>query len=214
MDTKENRLVRRYKNQWFYFPSHNNRTHRPIFSSNGLPGDKPAALARASTYQRGSYIICSGVGGIADTPTRNEQTTPWNNENQEDEFIWHTKNLEGTEAIPVIGQAIQNGTAVVVSNGSFQDTYTTAALILEDLNTAKRIINKVISPGASNDMSAYKAELTGIFSAIWLVNNLSQKLAVTSRYITLGCGGLSALHFKKLLRPTQSSNCPNLTLIY
>jgi len=210
---KEHRLIRRYKNQWFYFPSHNNRTHRPIFSSNGLPGDKPAALERVSIYQRGSYIICSGVGRIADTPTRNEQTTLWNNENQEDEFIWYTKNLEGTEAIPIIGQAIQNGTAVVVSNGSFQDTYAIAALILEDLNTGERKINKEISPGASNDVSAYRAELTGIFSAIRLVNNLCQKLAITSGYITLGCDGLSALQKTLETNPVIQLSEPNFDLL-
>jgi hypothetical protein len=53
-------------------------------------------------------------------------------------------------------------TTIVVSNGSFQDTYSTVAVIIEGPGKVNRLINTVIAPGGSDEMSSYRAELAGI----------------------------------------------------
>lgn len=73
------------------------------------------------------------------------------------------------------------------------DSYAMAAIILEDTSSNSRMISKVIAPGGPPDMSAYRAEFTGIFCAIWTINQICMTHDISVGNICLGCDGLSAL---------------------
>ncbi len=67
---------------------------------------------------------------------------------------WCVNNVDLSDDGNTIAEAIRNRVAIAVSDGSFKDTYGTAAWVLEGDNTAGRIIGRVISPGTGSDQSA------------------------------------------------------------
>jgi hypothetical protein len=91
-------------------------------------------------------------------------------------------------------QGLLRGTAIAVSDGSFQDSYATAAVIIVGHSSSNCLINTVIAPGGAKDMSAYRAELTGIYSTIQLINSLCNYHGIKEGEITFGCDGESALN--------------------
>jgi hypothetical protein len=72
---------------------------------------------------------------------------------------------------------VQQGTALVVSDGSYHSSFATMVLIITDVTGGPRLMNKVIAPGGPSDMSA-----------------LCTFFKITSGGIELGCDGLSALY--------------------
>ena len=89
------------------------------------------------------------------------------------------------------------GTAIAVTDGSFKNTLGTAAFTLQpDLDMrsdthAYVMVNQ--TPGAPQDMDAYRAELGGIFGIIDLANQLCQEHHILSGAITVGCDCASIL---------------------
>jgi hypothetical protein len=63
-----------------------------------------------------------------------------------------------------LATAIQEGDAIAISDGSFQDQYGTAAWFMEGACSLGRIVGAVMVPGTGKDQSAYRSELTGIYS--------------------------------------------------
>jgi hypothetical protein len=61
-----------------------------------------------------------------------------------------------------MAKAIQNGTAIAVSDGSYKDGRGAAAFILETSNqfqTAGRIVGVNSTPGETEDQSSYRSKL-------------------------------------------------------
>ncbi len=70
-------------------------------------------------------------------------------------------------------------------------------------------MGQVIAPGDSQDYSAYRSKLAGIFSIMVAVDKLCSFYGITAGEITLGCDGLSALNrafsFVSILHPNEPS---------
>jgi hypothetical protein len=93
----------------------------------------------------------------------------------------------------IITQAIQQGNAIAISDGSFQDQFGTASWVLEGTCAIGRIVGDVIVPGAARDHSAYRSELAGIYSILVCAKHLCDFFNITPGSIELGCDGQSAL---------------------
>jgi hypothetical protein len=62
-------------------------------------------------------------------------------------------------------------------------------------------------------MSAYRAELTWIFSTVWLVNQFCTHFHITNGQIDFCCDGLSALHSAFNLEIPIQPDTPSYDLI-
>jgi hypothetical protein len=75
---------------------------------------------------------------------------------------------------------IQNGTAVLVTDGSFKDGLGTAAFALcADLIDQDGVDAVNMTPGSPIDIDPYRAELAGIYGCIRLISLVTKKYNVT-----------------------------------
>ena len=111
---------------------------------------------------------------------------------------WSGLQIQAPSDLSYLLQGIRAGTAIAVTDGSFKDSLGTAAFTLQpaDLDTdsdAQAYVMVNQTPGAPQDMDAYRAELGGIFGIVDLANQLCQENLITTGYITVGCDCASAL---------------------
>ena len=92
-----------------------------------------------------------------------------------------------------IASAIKEGAAIAVSDGSYKETFGTAAWVIEGSDDQGRISGRVITPGGSESQSPYRSELKGIYATMIVVHNICSYYQITSGTIEFACDGLSAL---------------------
>jgi hypothetical protein len=107
---------------------------------------------------------------------------------------WCVDNLHYTDEGQLIAEAIKNGDAIAVSDGSFKDGFGTAAYVIETDYCRGRMTGKVITPGGLTDQSPYRSELSGILSILVLIKHLCEVHNISDGSIEVGCDGLSALN--------------------
>ncbi len=93
----------------------------------------------------------------------------------------------------ILAHAISQGEAITISDGSFQDTYGTAAWVIEGCDSKGRMKGAVIVSGTAQDQSAYRSELAGIYSILIMVKKICEFFDIQQGAIELGCDGQSAL---------------------
>ncbi len=76
----------------------------------------------------------------------------------------------------ILAQAISQGEAITISDGSFQDTYGTAAWVIKGCDSTGRMKGAVIFPGTTKDQAAYRSELAGIYSILIMVKKYVNSL--------------------------------------
>jgi hypothetical protein len=146
---------------WMAFALKQDRPINPIFSKNGIRLDKPSKLARATVFARGVSYICTRNGYISPKPTFNSTGLIPFLHDPAAEHHWCIEFLQLSDvSATALVQSLKNCTVIVVSDGSYHDSYATAATIIEDLSSGHRAVDKIIAPGDSKVMSAYRAELT------------------------------------------------------
>lgn len=74
-----------------------------------------------------------------------------------------------TVKINEIVQDILNGTAVGVSDGSFNQEFGTAYWILENTSGTQRIMGNIFILGFKIDQSAYRSEIGGIYGLLMVI---------------------------------------------
>ena len=90
-----------------------------------------------------------------------------------------------------------NGDLRAVGDGSHKDGLDTDAVGLEA--TPNDCVETVLrTPGSSDDMQSHRAELSGLFAVITVVEILEQVCHVTNGCITVGCDNKAALHIMDL----------------
>ncbi len=104
-------------------------------------------------------------------------------------FNYNTLSNDGL----TFAQAIQHGDAITISDGSFQDQFSTAVWIVEGLCSIGRIVGDVTVYGAVKDQSTYQSELTGINSHLVCAKQLCKFFHITYGSIELRCDGQLAL---------------------
>jgi hypothetical protein len=82
---------------------------------------------------------------------------------------WALRDIQLTDDGRTIAQAIRDGTAIAVSDGSFKDFFGTASRGGGDSSPSHRIRGNNIFPGDTEDQGSYRSELSGSSYGITLV---------------------------------------------
>jgi hypothetical protein len=107
---------------------------------------------------------------------------------------WAVDRFDSTDNGMQVAQAIRDGVAIAVSDGSFKDGFGTSALVIEASDSTDNIIAVNIVPGNPDAQNLYRSELAGIFGQLTLVNVICKVHNITHGSITIcGCDGMSAL---------------------
>jgi hypothetical protein len=93
-----------------------------------------------------------------------------------------------------VAQAIRDGTAIAISDGSFKEDFGTSALVIEASDSTNNIITVNAVPGNLANQGSYRSELASIFGQITLVNALCNVHGITQGSIECGCDGAGALN--------------------
>ena len=110
------------------------------------------------------------------------------------ECRWAVQRFDSSDNGLRIAQALQNGTAIAVSDGSFKDGFGTSAIIIEGSDPGDNIIAVNVVPGHSDTQSSYRSKLAGIFGQVLMINTICRLHGITQGSIVSGCNGEEALH--------------------
>jgi hypothetical protein len=191
------------------------RNRLPTYTATGKPCPVPSEIMKATVYRKGDRLICSGSGSIMSNPKVRYDTF--------DEFVrskpdleWCTRNLKIASDCSELVDGIKagfKGTIMAISDGSFKDTYGTAAWTIGVTDGDQYISGQVICPGDGTDHSSYRSELTGIYVILAITNQLCEYYDIQEGAIEIGCDGLSALQTSFDYGPHLSYDIPNYDLI-
>jgi hypothetical protein len=117
---------------------------------------------------------------------------------------WAVRRFDSTDNGLHVARAIQAGTAIALSDGSFKDQLGTSALIIEAEDSTHNIIAVNVVPGNPADQGSYRSELAGLYGQIVLVNVICSLHQITTGSIECGCDGKVALD--KLSDPDEEAD--------
>jgi hypothetical protein len=109
---------------------------------------------------------------------------------------WAIQELSVKDNGKAISKAIQRGTAIAVSDGSYKDDRGTAAFILErsdQFDLSGRIIGVNAIPGEAVYQSSYRSELGGVSGIIEIVGILCELHSIPAGVIEVGLDGEQAM---------------------
>ena len=92
-----------------------------------------------------------------------------------------------------LAEAIHNGVAITICDGSFKDEFGMAAYVLEGETSTNRIVVVLVTPGTDDDQSSYCSKLSGLFGVVVMVHFVCEQFAITDSAIEVGCNCESAL---------------------
>ncbi len=191
------------------------RNRLPIFEATATACDPPAHPRRATTYRKGSRIVCTGSEAFLSTPSpptasfssylRNLPALQWCVE-----FLDIAN--EGLDLLAPLCTGV-SASVMAVSDGSFKDTFGTAAWTLGTESQPGLITGRVVCPGGPSDHSSYRSELTGIYAILTITLHLCKYYNISDGQIELGCDGLSALETAFDKGPFLQSDFPDYDLV-
>jgi hypothetical protein len=98
-----------------------------------------------------------------------------------------------TDVGRTITQAIGDGTAIAVSDGSFKDCFGTASWVVEGSSPSHRMRGDNIVPGDTEDQGSYRSELSGLHGIILVIHALCEFYKIDQGTIEVGCDSITAL---------------------
>jgi hypothetical protein len=107
---------------------------------------------------------------------------------------WTVAVLDHSNQGRLVAQAIIQGSAWAISDGSFKDEMGTSATVLYGIDKSKHIISVNDIPGNREEQSAYRSELAGIEGALAIIESLCQVHGIQAGSITIGLDWEPALH--------------------
>jgi len=145
----------------------------------------------ATVSEQGEKMMLTGTGIILSGPTA--PSLDWVARLQASSLgtMWHLT-LQHRGSMTNLQQAIGSGTALAVSDGSFQNNCGACAWIIEGANAVDRIEGTMQVPGQPGDHSSFRSEAAGIYGALLTLWHFSQDYPLTGT-ITLACDGRSVL---------------------
>jgi len=99
------------------------------------------------------------------------------------------------------------------SDGSFKETCGTAAWIIGTEDYGDMISGRAICPGGPTDQSAYRSELSGLYSILAVIHQLCLFYEVKEGQVEIGCDGSAALRIAFGRDPILSSDIPDFDLV-
>lgn len=146
------------------------------FCSSDIPRD--AVPVDVRKVAKGIMLSTSPAIERGDDP----QKKLWWDQSQ---FYWKWKGEENLEKLERIMESNQ---AIIVSDGSFKQAHATAAFVIGERDIVMPLIQgQVIVPGATHQLSPYRAKVFGILSVIAWVENFTYTHEIKQSRIRCGC---------------------------
>jgi len=115
--------------------------------------------------------------------------------------LWAVQHAQSNDHGLTVAQAIAQGTAVAVSDGSLRYTLGTSAFVIEGATPDHHVLGYNRVPGPVEEGDSHRCELAGLYAIVTTVNCLCRLHSVTSGLVTIACDSTSAL------KPTATT-CP------
>ena len=196
LDTEIDRLYSLEDGEWVFRTPLRSQRNETRYGPATKCAERSSVSLPTVVVKRGDHRIVTGTA-----PVRHARRTERRNGDE-----WVLDFLTGSEAtleasICKAKEAIAAGTAIAVSDGSFKDSWGTAALSLTDRERTFFLKGVVVTLGGAGDQSAYRSELAGLYAIITVVDFLD-----TAGSIEIGCDGQEALHRSMGDRTTRTSD--------
>jgi len=161
--------------------------------------DKPDGCLRAHVVQlRQGRFQCKGFASVLpDTNAPPPATFPDVVSKLTATQQYLLANLEySVDAVHAIADAIENRTALAVSDGSyFKDTQAASfQLRMETGQRTNQVTATQYVPGRADDNNSYRAEATGLLAIVSLIEAICKFRQIHEGEIIVGCDGASALN--------------------
>jgi hypothetical protein len=206
---------------WFYSPTEDrlfersdhygwhtrerNQGHQParfqgFRRTNNFISDLPTDATPTTISGQGPQVVRHE--GITTVELEEDDT------DDDEDICWWNEPIEIMENIVDLVTAIQQGTAICVTDGSYKTSYGTAALIILpclDAPDGITLVNQ--TPGSFSEQDPYRAELGGIYGCLSYINQLAKRHNITTGTITIACDCWSALlnvFFHEYDKPSQA----------
>ena len=117
--------------------------------------------------------------------------------------------------MPAFKQAVENGSILAVSDGSFMpDTQIgAAAWVLEEPSTGTSIIGAMPTVGQKDLQNPCRSEITGIYFLLLHLFSLCKTHQITTGHINIHCDGLSAIQRLEYYRAGSFISGPNFDVV-
>lgn len=110
------------------------------------------------------------------------------------EVKWALDDISSIDGAEYVAQAIEAGTAIAVSDGSFKTGVATAACCIEgEAYGFCRVSATCLTPGHQDDHDPYRAKLSGILMIICVVERICVVFGIVHGQVTIACDGLEAI---------------------
>jgi hypothetical protein len=200
----EDRLYAKEGLQWRIYRRHRSRTsprqgRAKYIKTPQLSRTTPEALQLATVFQQGLLILLQGIGsGTTGTTMPVPSATSFEDERLLRSSLdqWAIQEITVTDEGTAMAQALRNGTAIAVSDGSYKDSRGTAAFILEPSvhsDTTGRIVGVNSIPGEPEDHSSYRSEIGGVSGIVETVGILCAQYSIKSGAVEVGLDGDQAM---------------------
>jgi hypothetical protein len=202
----EDRLYAKEGLLWRVYCRHRSRTsprqgRSTYVKTEQLLREPPDGLRIASVMKQGQFIIYQCSGALMNITSDTAQN-PVIESFEEGRLLrppldqWAIQEITVTDDGKAMAQAIRNGTAIAVSDGSYKTGRGTAAFILEtSANFTKkgRIVGVNSIPGEKEDQSSYRSEIGGVSGIVETAGIICVRHAITSGAVEVGLDGDQAM---------------------
>lgn len=160
------------------------------------PDRVPMGLRRVTVNQpSGSPTISMDSEGFsAETPNLEVDTTAAAIAILPPESKWAVKHIRIPDDGGAIAEAIRQGSAVAVSDGSLKLGIGTSAFIVTNPLHQNPIVGANVVPGWVKDGDSHRCELSGIYGIIIVVHIIAQVFEISEGAIHVACDNKQALH--------------------
>jgi hypothetical protein len=188
---EEGSLYQFVNGQWLTHAPIIRRNRLPSFSSSGRSCKPSTCVKRVSIYMKNDRLVSTGDAPISAPHTTIPDFFRAFLETDKD-IQWCLYGLSIQEENRLL-EALKDGTAMAISDGSYKDTFGTAAWTIGNQETASIIAGKAVCPGAACDHDAYRGELAGIYSIMVIMERFCDNHNIKDCAIEIGCDGKSSL---------------------
>jgi hypothetical protein len=122
--------------------------------------------------------------------------------------------IDSTEEINLLIRDFSRGTSISISDGSYlpESNQAAAAWIIESACGTQWIMGSNFVPGAKEEFSSYRSELTGLLAISCILRILAENSS-QPRHVLVGCDGKAALNSLRIRREDVNANTPQADLI-
>jgi hypothetical protein len=109
------------------------------------------------------------------------------------DFRWAITEMSVNDNGTEIADALQEGTAVAVSDGSYKDAQGTSAFVIEGSSSVGRLVGVNVIPGEEESQSPYRSELGGVAGILEALHCMCVAHSITKGHVTVGLDGEQAM---------------------